>query len=100
MDGEDLGATIRADALHDRTLTVLVTSAGNRGDAARARARGFAAYLSKPLEWDLLARLLVEVRHRAESAPGGRGAGAGHAALDGRGASGAGCASCWSRTAR
>ena len=71
MNGEDLGATIRADALHDGTLTVLVTSAGNRGDAARARARGFSAYVSKPLEWDLLARLLIEVRHRAENAPAG-----------------------------
>ncbi len=69
LNGEDLGATIRAEALHDHTLTVLVTSAGNRGDAARARARGFAAYISKPLEWEQLAGLLVEVRHRAETAP-------------------------------
>jgi signal transduction histidine kinase/DNA-binding response OmpR family regulator/HPt (histidine-containing phosphotransfer) domain-containing protein len=71
MDGEVLGATIRTDALYDRTLTVLVTSAGNRGDAARAQARGFAAYISKPLEWDLLSRLLIEARHRAETAPAG-----------------------------
>jgi len=70
-NGEDLGASIRVEALLDRTLTVLVTSAGNRGDAARARARGFSAYVSKPLEWDQLARLLAEVRHRAETAQPG-----------------------------
>jgi signal transduction histidine kinase/DNA-binding response OmpR family regulator/HPt (histidine-containing phosphotransfer) domain-containing protein len=71
MNGEDLGAGIRAESELDRTLTVLVNSAGNRGDAARARARGFAAYVSKPLDWDQLAGLLVEVRHRAETAPAG-----------------------------
>jgi signal transduction histidine kinase/DNA-binding response OmpR family regulator len=71
LAGEELGAAIRADTLFDRTLTVLVTSAGHRGDAARAHACGFAAYISKPLEWDLLSRLLVEARHRAEAtAPG------------------------------
>ena len=72
MDGEEMGAAIRADAACDRTLTVLVTSAGRRGDAARARARGFSAYLSKPLDWEPLAGVLAEVLHRAEAAPAGR----------------------------
>jgi signal transduction histidine kinase/CheY-like chemotaxis protein/HPt (histidine-containing phosphotransfer) domain-containing protein len=71
MDGEELGAAIRADDACDPTLTLLVTSAGGRGDAARARARGFSAYLSKPLEWEALAGVLAEVLQRAESAAPG-----------------------------
>jgi signal transduction histidine kinase/CheY-like chemotaxis protein/HPt (histidine-containing phosphotransfer) domain-containing protein len=70
MDGEDLGAAIQADAACEDTLTVLVTASGRRGDAARARARGFSAYLSKPLDWELLAGALVEVLHRAAGAGG------------------------------
>jgi PAS domain S-box-containing protein len=71
MDGEEMGAAIRADGACDHTLTVLVTSAGRRGDAARARARGFSAYLSKPLDWEALTGALTEVLLRAESAPPG-----------------------------
>ena len=71
MDGEEMGAAIRADGACDGTLTVLVTSAGGRGDAARARARGFSAYLSKPLEWGALAEVLAEVLRRAEATPAG-----------------------------
>jgi len=71
MNGEELGAAIRADGAHDGTLTVLVTSVGRRGDAARARARGFSAYLVKPLDWDGLAAALAEVLHvTATAAPG------------------------------
>jgi PAS domain S-box-containing protein len=39
-DGEELGATIRADHSLDGMLTLLFTSVGRRGDAARARERG------------------------------------------------------------
>jgi PAS domain S-box-containing protein len=68
MSGEEMGTAIRADGACDRTLTVLVTSAGRRGDAARARERGFSAYLSKPLDWEPLAAALIEVLRRAEAA--------------------------------
>jgi PAS domain S-box-containing protein len=68
MDGEEMGTAIRADGACDRTLTVLVTSAGRRGDAARARARGFSAFLSKPFDWDQLSAALIEVLRRAEAA--------------------------------
>jgi CheY-like chemotaxis protein/HPt (histidine-containing phosphotransfer) domain-containing protein len=71
MDGEEMGAAIRADGTCDHTLTVLVTSAGRRGDAARARARGFSAYLSKPLDWEQLAGALSEVLRRTEAATAG-----------------------------
>ena len=71
MDGEEMGAAIRADDACDRTLTVLVTSAGRRGDAARARERGFSAYLSKPLDWEPLAGALAETLRRTEAASAG-----------------------------
>ncbi len=71
MDGEEMGTAIRADGACDRTLTVLMTSAGRRGDAARARGRGFAAYLSKPIEWEQLATAMAEVLRRAETAAPG-----------------------------
>jgi CheY-like chemotaxis protein len=63
-----MGTAMRADSGCDRTLTVLVTSAGWRGDAARARVRGFAAYLTKPLDWGPLGAALAEVLRRAEAA--------------------------------
>ena len=68
MDGEEMGTAIRADGTCDRTLTVLVTAAGRRGDAARARTHGFSAFLSKPLDWEQLATALVEVLRRTEAA--------------------------------
>jgi CheY-like chemotaxis protein/HPt (histidine-containing phosphotransfer) domain-containing protein len=71
MDGEEMGAAIRADGACDPTLTVLVTSAGRRGDTSRARERGFSAYLSKPLVWEQLAAALVEVLRRTEAAAAG-----------------------------
>jgi two-component system, sensor histidine kinase and response regulator len=71
MDGEEMGAAIRADGTCDRTSTVLVTSAGRRGDADRARARGFSAYLSKPLDWEQLAGALAETLRRNAAAAAG-----------------------------
>jgi PAS domain S-box-containing protein len=67
MDGEEMHTAIRACSACDRTLTVLVTSAGRRGDAVRAKTRGFSAYLSKPLDWEPVAEALVEVLRRAET---------------------------------
>jgi PAS domain S-box-containing protein len=74
MNGEELGAAIRADGAHDGTLTVLMLAVGRRGDAARARARGFSAYLSKPLDWEELAGALAEVLHLARVTPTGEAA--------------------------
>ncbi len=71
MNGEELGAAIRADGAHDGTLTALVTAVGRRGDAARARARGFTAYLMKPLDWEELATALAEMLHVASTTPAG-----------------------------
>ena len=61
MDGEELGHTIKEDdGLHD-TVLVMLTSVGRRGDAARLRAAGFAAYLSKPVKESALRDCLLQV---------------------------------------
>ncbi|HVP14726.1 MAG TPA: PAS domain S-box protein, partial [Terriglobales bacterium] len=67
-NGEQLGAAIRADHALDGTLTLLLTSVGRRGDAARARERGFSAYLATTIEIDELAEALCEVLHRSATA--------------------------------
>jgi two-component system, sensor histidine kinase and response regulator len=63
MDGETLGLAIRQDQALDATLTLLMTSVGRRGDAARAREHGFSAYLMKPLNWSEMSAALIEVLH-------------------------------------
>lgn len=50
MDGETLGAKIKADPLLCDTNLVMMTSAAGRGDAARFEAIGFSAYLTKPVK--------------------------------------------------
>ena len=70
-DGEELGAAIRAEHALDDTFTLLFTSVGRRGDAARARARGFSAYLPKTIDGDELAEALCEVLHQVGAAPPG-----------------------------
>ena len=56
--GEDLGAAIKeAPALADIAL-LMITSAGQRGDALRAKEIGFAGYLTRPLTKHLLAAAL------------------------------------------
>jgi PAS domain S-box-containing protein len=71
MDGEQLGGAIHADSKLSDALTVLMTSVGRRGDAARARALGFSAYLLKPVQWSALYAALVEVLHNAQAGEAG-----------------------------
>ena len=61
MEGEALGRSIRAERALDATRLVLLTSLGRRGDAARARAAGFSAYLIKPVQQRQLQDALCEV---------------------------------------
>ncbi|MEO5987753.1 MAG: response regulator [Candidatus Eisenbacteria bacterium] len=61
IDGEELGRAIRADAEMDRTRLMLTTRQGRPGDAMRARELGFAAYLTRPLEWAQFYEAFVEV---------------------------------------
>ncbi|MDY6987920.1 MAG: response regulator [Thermodesulfobacteriota bacterium] len=50
MDGATLGRKIKQDADLTETILVMLTSAGQRGDAARMKGLGFASYLSKPVK--------------------------------------------------
>ena len=54
MDGEMLARTIRAEPALAQMSLVLVTSSGQRGDAARSHAAGFNAYLTKPCRSETL----------------------------------------------
>jgi signal transduction histidine kinase/CheY-like chemotaxis protein/HPt (histidine-containing phosphotransfer) domain-containing protein len=49
VDGETLGRMIKADPRLAPTLLVMLSSAGQRNDAARARLAGFDQYLIKPV---------------------------------------------------
>jgi PAS domain S-box-containing protein len=60
-DGERLGWQIHSDEALDATRTLLLTTVGNRGDAARAQSMGFSAYLLKPVQWSELYDALVAV---------------------------------------
>ena len=62
MDGSTLGQKIKADPDLGDTLLVLLTSVGQRGEAARFREVGFSAYMTKPVKvsqlYDCLATVL------------------------------------------
>jgi PAS domain S-box-containing protein len=61
MDGETLGGLIKAAPELQSTLLVMLTSLGLRGDAARMKALGFAAYLTKPTRQSQLLDALATV---------------------------------------
>jgi signal transduction histidine kinase/DNA-binding response OmpR family regulator len=65
IDGETLGRSIKTDlALKDAPL-VMLTSWGQRGDAARMKEIGFSAYLTKPIRRRQLFDCLVTVLGQA-----------------------------------
>jgi len=73
MDGETLGARIKEDPeLRDITL-VMMTSMGKRGDVARLKEIGFAAYLTKPVKqsqlYDCLATVWERKQHHVGKTP-------------------------------
>jgi CheY-like chemotaxis protein len=50
VDGESLGRDIKAEPQLKDLILVMLTSAGERGDAEHFRKLGFAAYLTKPIK--------------------------------------------------
>jgi two-component system, sensor histidine kinase and response regulator len=50
MDGEELGRIIKQDPVLADTILIMVSSMGTRGDVARLKKIGFAAYLTKPVK--------------------------------------------------
>jgi CheY-like chemotaxis protein len=71
MDGEELGRRIKDDSALKDTALVMLTSVGERGEAARLNEIGFAAYLTKPVKpsqlYDCLATVLG--RHGQQTPP-------------------------------
>ena len=61
IDGEELGKTIKNDPALKDTVLVMLSSYGQRGDAARAKDIGFAAYFTKPIQRSQLFDCLVTV---------------------------------------
>lgn len=61
VDGMDLGARIREDHSLDTTRLVMLTSVGQRGDAAATRNLGFSGYLTKPIKQSCLRDCLATV---------------------------------------
>ena len=51
MDGETLGRKIKEEPCLKGTILVMLTSMGQRGDAASAKEIGFAGYLTKPVKY-------------------------------------------------
>ena len=67
MDGEQTAREIKADpALRGNSEVIILTSMGQRGDAARLEALGCAAYLIKPVKQHMLYDTLLAVIVRAE----------------------------------
>jgi CheY-like chemotaxis protein len=62
IPGDRLGPRILAEPRYARPGLVLLAASGMRGDAARAAAAGFAAYLTKPAEAETLLGCLRAVR--------------------------------------
>ncbi len=79
MDGFTLAEAIKADSEIAPLRLVLLTSAGERGDGARARNAGIAAYLSKPVRRSQLFDCLISVM--SKSAAGKEAIGPGSSTL-------------------
>jgi len=54
MSGYELASAIKASPLISDTRLILLTSASQKGDALKAKGKGFEAYLSKPIKRDEL----------------------------------------------
>jgi PAS domain S-box-containing protein len=70
IDGFGLVERIRQDPSLSNVLIVMLTSGGERGDAARCQKLGVAGYLSKPFDRLELRDVLLHVLARDRSTPG------------------------------
>jgi CheY-like chemotaxis protein len=68
MDGAELGRRIRGDARLNGMRLAMMTSVGERGDAKRFEAIGFAAYLTKPVRQSELSDMLAVLLNTTEAA--------------------------------
>ncbi|MCK4224314.1 MAG: response regulator [candidate division Zixibacteria bacterium] len=68
MDGEETLRTIKDDPEIKQVLVVILTSIGERGDAARLEALGCAGYLTKPIKQSQLFDTIITVLSRQKTA--------------------------------
>ncbi len=61
LSGEEVAQVIKADPRFSSVKLILLTSSGQKGDAARMKELGFSAYLVKPLKQSLLLECLATV---------------------------------------
>ncbi|MDQ3023054.1 MAG: response regulator [bacterium] len=61
LNGQELGQAILSEPLIGNTRLILVTSAGQRGDANKFHEMGYAAYLSKPISQNQLVECVASV---------------------------------------
>jgi CheY-like chemotaxis protein len=66
MDGFDLARIIRAEQLERGAVTAMISSACQRGDAARCRALGIEAYLTKPVRREDLLDVINQLLQRRQ----------------------------------
>jgi signal transduction histidine kinase/CheY-like chemotaxis protein len=66
MDGNELGRRIKADPTLESTLLVMITSHGQRGDAAILEQIGFTGYLTKPVRQSHLYDCIAMALGRAQ----------------------------------
>jgi signal transduction histidine kinase/CheY-like chemotaxis protein len=70
LGGEELGRQIKTDQRLHPTELVMIASSGLRGDAARIKEIGFAAYLPKPVTAQTLLECLLQLRGEPAGAGG------------------------------
>ncbi len=70
MDGEQTARAIKSDPIFKDITIIILTSMGQRGDAARLEALGCAGYLLKPVKQSLLREALVTVLGQKQSGDG------------------------------
>ena len=69
MDGFEVAIRIHALSRYSNLPLVMLSSAGMKGDAQRAREAGIAAYLSKPIAREDLMQILGQVLNLQEAVP-------------------------------
>ncbi|HHL40196.1 MAG TPA: response regulator [Deltaproteobacteria bacterium] len=70
MDGFELASKIREDGELSGATVMMLTSSGQRGDAARCRNLGISAYLMKPIKPSSLLDAILTVLGKGESGAG------------------------------
>ncbi len=71
LDGEQIARAIKTDPQHQETKIIILTSMGQRGDAARLQALGCSGYLLKPVRQQMLYEAIATVTGQPPELPGG-----------------------------